>query len=90
MQGIFTLKKKKRERALFKQKAGKGFKQPPCITYEKSFFLRSSQSEMTGAVSYVGGRKSPREEDALGDYLSQFASKMTRLANCPLAHWHIK
>ena len=63
MQGIFTLKKKKkRERALFKRKAGKGFKQPPCITYEKSFFLRSSQSEMTGAVSYVGGRKSPREE----------------------------
>lgn len=62
---------------------------PLCHLGER-FFLCSSQSEMTGAVSYVGGRKSPGEEDALGDYLSQFASKMTRLANCPLAHGHIK
>lgn len=36
------------------------------------------------------GGRSPLEEDVLGDYLSQFASKMTRLANCPLSHWHIK
>lgn len=36
-----------------------------------------------------GGKKS-LEEDVLGDYLSQFSSKMTRLANCLLSHWHIK
>ena len=34
--------------------------------------------------------KSALEEDVLGDYLSQFASKMTRLAKCLLSHWHIE
>lgn len=36
------------------------------------------------------GGGSPLEEEVLGDYLSQFASKMTRLAICPLSQGHIK
>lgn len=39
--------------------------------------------------SMLGGR-SPLEEGVLGDDLSQFASKTTRLANCPFSRWHIK
>lgn len=62
--GNFYFKKKKEERELYLNGRPTKASNNPLVSLvkEKSFFLRSSQSEMTGAVSYVGGkRKSPRK-----------------------------